>query len=238
MLQLLAAHGVAAEAQVDSMLRLIPRNLQLLKLEDVQQLSEGLQAADASSDSIQRVLGAKALPGYSWEHHNSPKLKALIAQLGLTADQAVDALARHKSARTSSGWVEHVLHHQGFLDVNVLQDGRSLRQLLIDKPGRAMPLLAASPATMQSAAAYRQDKLGWSREELASRVVRQPIILARSVNKLAASVQSICNTFGVSVAEVGKLAARQPRLLGFKPSTLEQAAEAVVKVMGSTEAAW
>ena len=51
-LKLLAAHGVAAESQVDSMLHLIPRNLQLLQLEDVQQLIEGLQAAGASSDSI------------------------------------------------------------------------------------------------------------------------------------------------------------------------------------------
>ena len=54
---------------------------------------------------------------------------------------------------------------------------------------------------------------------------------------MEASVQSICDTFGVSVTEVGKLA-KQPRLLGFTPSTLKLAAEAVIEVMGSKEAAW
>ena len=49
---------------------------------------------------------------------------------------------------------------------------------------------------------------------------------------------SICNTYGVSVAAAGQLAARHNRLIYVAAATLEQAAEAVIKVMGNKKAAW
>ena len=185
------------------------------------------------------MLGETALPGYSWGEHNGPKLEALTEQLGLTADQAVDAVARSEGAQTRSGWVKHVPHHQRFLEGEVLQDGNTLRQLLIDKPAGAMHLLRASPAAVRAAAAYLRDYLGWSEEVLASRVLVDPLRLSYSVDTLDASMQFICNTFGVSAAaEAGELAERENRLLTFTPSTLKLAAEAVIEVMGSKEAAW
>ena len=183
------------------------------------------------------MLGETALPGYTWEKHNRPKLEALTEQLGLTADQAVDALARCQLVQTRSGWVEHVPQQQHFLD-EVLEGRSTLRQLLIDKPGVAMTLLRSSPATMQKTAAYLQDKLGWSKEVLASRVVSEHVLLQSSRDALHASVQSICNTFGASATDTGQIAEKAPRLLTFTPTAIEQAAEAVIEVMGSKEAAW
>ena len=127
------------------------------------------------------MLGETALPGYTWKKHKRPKREALTEQLGLKADQAVDALARCEQAQLQVAWVQHVLQHQHFLDGKVLQGSSTLRQLLIDKPASAMLLLLSSPATVIQAVAYLQNKLGWSKEVLARRVASDPIILGLSV---------------------------------------------------------
>ena len=117
-LQLLAAHGVAA-GQVDSMLQRMPHNWQLLELPNVQQVIEGLQAVGASSASIRRVVGDTALPGYTWEHDNRPKLDVLM-QLGLGADEAVNVLVKSEHAQAERAWVEAVERHRVFLEGDVL----------------------------------------------------------------------------------------------------------------------
>ena len=79
--------------------------------------------------------------------------------------------------------MKHVQQHQRFLDEEVLQGRGTLRQLLIDKPEGAMRLLQASPAAVRAAAAYLQDKLGWSEEVLASRVVFEPSLFKLRIKK-------------------------------------------------------
>ena len=235
-LQLLAAHGVAA-GQVDSMLQHIAaRNLQLLELQNVQQLIEGLQAVGASSASIRRVLGETALPGYTWEHDNWPKLDVLM-QLGLGADEAVNVLVKSKDAQDSRAWVEAVERHRVFLEGEVLQGG-TLCQLLIDKSASTLTLLTASPSCVQAAATYLRDELGWGAGKLAKRVNTDPNLLASAAEKMQRNVQSICHTFHVPVKDVGKLAARKPMLLLLALERVESSVASLIEVMGTKEAAW
>ena len=234
-LQLLAAHGVAA-GQVDSMLQRIPRNRQLLELQNVQLLIEGLQAVGASSASIRRVLGETALPGYTWEHDNWPKLDVLM-QLGLGADEAVNVLVKSKDAQDSRAWVEAVERHRVFLEGEVLQGG-TLCQLLIDKSASTLTLLTASPSCVQAAATYLRDVLGWGAGVLAKRVNAEPHHLRRTTETMQRNVQSICNTFHVPVKAVGKLAAMKPMLLLLALERVESSVASLIEVMGTKEAAW